>query len=131
MHLLNLVVVGPNYCEKDASETIIDNENFDSFGYVKVHSAGNLTTSGALISISAFDKLGVSGAKEIYEKLNGQVDYNQSGYYKVDVDIPFGKYVVESINQGYYAIMSGPVGKSNIVNNDNFSGKATINLKNG
>ena len=45
----------------------LDYENFDSFGYVKVHAAGNLTTRRVLISINAFEKLEVSGAKQIYE----------------------------------------------------------------
>lgn len=123
---------GGYYCEKDASGSIIDNENFNSFGYVKVHATGNLETRGVLISTSSFDKLGVSGAKEIYEILNEQSNYNQAGYYKVGVDIEQGKYIVESIgSSGYYAIKTGPVGNSNIVDNDSLSGKATINLRNG
>lgn len=122
---------GSYYCEKDAGGNIVDNENFDSFGYVKVHEVGNLTTRGVLINISAFEKLGVSGAKEIYEKLNNQTNYNQGGYYKVGTDIQQGSYIVESIGSGYYAIMTGPVSDSDIVDNDNFNGKATINLKNG
>lgn len=122
---------GSYYCEKDAAGEIIDNENFSSFGYVKVHEAGNLRTDGVLININAFDKLGVKGAKEIYEKLNNQQNWNQSGYYKVGIDIEPGKYVVESIGNGYYSILSGPVGNSDIVDNDNFNGKATITLKNG
>ena len=35
---------GSYYCEKDRTGNIVDNENFDSFGYVKVHSVGNLET---------------------------------------------------------------------------------------
>ena len=122
---------GSYYCEKDGAGNIVDNENFDSFGYVKVHAVGNLETDGVLIKTSAFDKLGVKGAKEIYEKLNDQSDWNQSGYYKVGTDIEPGKYVVESMGSGYWAIMTGPVSNSDIVDNDNFNGKATINLSNG
>lgn len=122
---------GSYYSEEDASDNIIDNENFDSFGYVKVHEAGNLTTRGVLISISAFDTLGVSGAKEIYEILNEQKDYNQGGWYKVGTDIEAGTYVIESIGSAYYAIMTGPVGNSDIVNNDNFNGKKQVTVSNG
>lgn len=123
---------GSYFCEKDASGSIVDNENFNSFGYVKVHGVGNLETKGALINVSAFDKLGVSSAKEIYENLNDLSNYNQGGYYKVGVDLEAGSYIVESIGgNGYYAIMTGPVSNSEIVDNDNFSGKVSINLSNG
>lgn len=122
---------GSYYCEKDAAGNIVDNENFDSFGYVKVHSVGNLTTRGVLISVSAFDSLEVTGAKEIYEILNDQEDYNQGGYYKVGTDIDAGQYVLESIGSGYYAIMSGPISDNDIIDNDNFNGRASVNLKSG
>lgn len=122
---------GSYYCEKDGAGNIIDNENFDSFGYVKVHSVGNLETSGVLINVSAFEKLGVKSAKEIYEILNDQSNWNQGGYYKVGVDIAPGRYIVESIGSGYWSIMTGPVSASEIVDNDNFNGRATINLSNG
>lgn len=122
---------GSYYCEKDGSGNIVDNENFDSFGYVKVHSVGNLETKGILINVKAFEKLSVKSAKEIYEILNNQNNWNQSGYYKVGIDINPGRYIVESIGSGYWAIMSGPVSSSDIVDNDNFNGKAAINLSNG
>lgn len=122
---------GSYYEEDDAAGNIVDNENFDSFGYVKVHSVGNITTRGVLININAFEKLEVTGAKEIYEILNGQSDYNQSGYYKVGVDIPAGTYVLESIGSAYYAIMTGPVSDNDIVDNDNFNGKKQITISNG
>lgn len=122
---------GSYYSEEDASDSIIDNENFDSFGYVQVHAAGNLTTKGVLISTSAFDTLGVSGAKEIYEILNDKENYDQAGYYKIGTDIEAGTYIIESMGSSYYAIMTGPVGNSDIVNNDNFSGKKQITVRNG
>lgn len=122
---------GSYYCEKDAGDNIIDNENFDSFGYVQVHAAGSLTTKGVLVSTSAFGTLGVSGAKEIYEILNNKENYNQGAWYKVGTDIPEGTYTVESIGSAYYAIMTGPVGNSDIVNNDNFNGKEQVRVKNG
>ena len=121
---------GDYYSEEDAAGNIVDNEIFDSFGYVKVHSVGNLETDGILINVSAFEKLGVKGAKEIYEILNDQSNWNQSGYYKVGLDIDPGRYIVESIGSGYWAIMTGPVSDSEIVDNDNINGKASISLSN-
>ncbi len=122
---------GSYYCEKDDAGNIVDNENFDSFGYVKVHAVGNLETDGVLVNVTAFERLGVKGAKELYEILNDKIDWNQSGMYKVGVDIEPGKYVVESIGSGYWSILTGPVSDNDIVDNDNFNGKANINLKSG
>lgn len=123
---------GGYYEEEDASGRIVDNENFDSFGYVKVHGVGNITTRGVLISINHLTDLGVSSGKEIYEILNDKEDFNQSGYYKVGLDIEPGYYIIESIGaSGYYCINSGPVGNSKIVRNDNFDGKVSVYLSNG
>ena len=123
---------GSYYEELDLAGNIIENENFDSFGYVKVLQTGDLTTRGVLINVSAFKRLGVSGAKEIWEILNDVKDYNQSGYYKVGYDINPGKYIVETLGgDGYYAVMSGPVGKSKIIRNDFYSGKKTVSISKG
>ncbi len=122
---------GSYYEEEDAAGNIIDNENFDSFGYVKVHGKGDIETRGVLISVSAFSELGVSGAKEIYEQLNNKKDYMESGYYKVGADIPAGSYTIESYGSAYFAVMSGPVGNSDIVRNDNFNGKKSVTVRNG
>ena len=88
---------GSYYEEDDAAGNIIDNENFSSFGYVKVHGSGDLTTRGILVNISAFERLGVSGAKELYEILNEKENWNQSGFYKVGYDIEPGRYIIESM----------------------------------
>lgn len=123
---------GSYYSEEDAAGNIVDNENFDSFGYVKVHGVGNLETRGVLINVTAFERLNVTGAKQIYEILNNQTNYNQGGYYKVGNDIDPGQYVLESIGgSGYYAIMSGPVSNNDIIKNDNFNGRASVSLKSG
>lgn len=123
---------GSYYSEEDAAGNIIDNENFDSFGYVRVHEAGNLTTRGVLVSVNAFERLEVSGAKELYEILNEQTDYNQSGYYKVGTDIEPVTYVIESLgSSAYYAIMGGPIGDGEIIRNDNFNGRVQITISNG
>ena len=122
---------GKYYVEKDNAGNIIDNENFDSFGYVYVHGAGNIQTKGALINISAFPQLGVTSAKEIYEKMNDVQNYQDAAYYKVGVDIPAGSYVFESYGNGYVAIMAGPVGKSDIIDNDNFNGRYSITVTDG
>lgn len=122
---------GQYYSEEDLSGNIIDNENFDSFGYVYVHGVGNITTAGALISIDAFKDLGVTSAIEIFETLNDTSNYKDSGWYKVGVDIEPGTYVIESIGEAYVAVMDGPVGKSEIVDNNNFSGKYSVSVSEG
>lgn len=119
------------YCEKDAAGNIIDNENFESFGYVYVHGLGNVETRGILVSIDAFDDLGVTGAKELYEIIHDHHDYTQSGMYKIGADLPSGTYTVESIGQGYYALVSGPVGNNKIIDNDLFMGKTKVSTRNG
>lgn len=122
---------GQYYSEKDAAGNIIDNENFDSFGYVYVHSAGNLQTDGVLINTTAFSTLGVTGAKQLYEVLNEKSAYLESGWYKTGVDIQPGQYTIESYGEGYVAIMSGPVGKNEIVDNEIFNGRYNVNVANG
>lgn len=123
---------GQYYSEEDGSGNIIDNENFDSFGYVNVHNAGNIKNDGALISTNAFENLGVKSAKEIYQVLNNiDGDYKDSAWYKVGVDIPSGKYVIESYGEAYVAVMTGPVGDSDIVNNENFNGRYQVNVSDG
>lgn len=123
---------GQYYSEEDAAGNIIDNENFDSFGYVNVHNAGNIKNDGALISTDAFETLGVKSAKEIYQVLNNiEEDYKDSAWYKIGVDLPSGNYVIESYGEGYVAVMSGPVGESDIVNNENFNGRYQVNVSDG
>lgn len=121
---------GSYYSEKDVAGNIIDNENFDSFGYVKIYSVGNLETNGVLVNINAFDKLDVSGAKEIYEILNNLENYNQGGMYKIGNDLPSGTYTLESIGSSYMAILSGPIGDNNIIDNELFNGKYKVTVKN-
>lgn len=122
---------GQYYSEEDSAGNIIDNENFDSFGYVNVHEAGNIKTSGVLVKVDALEKLGVSGAKELYEIVNDQEDYTEAGYYKVGADLKPGQYVIESFGEGYVALMTGPVGNGEIVDNEIFNGKYSINANDG
>lgn len=122
---------GKYYSEEDAAGNIIDNENFDSFGYVYVHAAGNIETQGVLIKIGAFKQLEAKGAKEIYEKLNNVKEYKRSAWYKVGSDISPGQYTIESLGQGYVAVMSGPVGNNDIIDNNNFNGKYSVNVQKG
>lgn len=122
---------GKYYSENDASNNIIDNNNFDSFGYVYVHGAGNIETQGVLVSTAAFPTLGVTGSKQIYEILNGVSDYKDAGFYKVGVDIPAGSYVLESYGEGYAAVLAGPIGKSDIVDNELFNGRYSVTISNG
>ena len=59
------------YSEEDSAGNIIDNENFDSFGNVKVHAAGNLTTRGVLIRIICIRI--VSFLTIIWRNLHGRI----------------------------------------------------------
>ena len=122
---------GKYYSEEDSAGNIIDNENFDSFGYVYIQGAGNVQTQGVLVNIGAFEKLGVKSAKEIYEKLSDATEYKDSAIYKVGVDIVPGTYTIESYGQGYVEVMSGPVGNSDIVDNENFNGKYSVTVSEG
>ena len=120
------------YSEEDLSGNIIDNENFDSFGWVYVHGVGNIKTHGVLVKHEDFSILGVESAKELYLVLNDlDKDYNQSGYYRVGVDIAQGSYVLTSIGNGYASINSGPVGSHEIIDNESFSGTYRVMLYNG
>jgi len=120
------------YSEEDLGGSIIDNHNFPTFGYVSVLGAGNVTNRGCLISVNALERLGVSGAKQIYEMINNVSGYNQSGMYKVGVDIPEGTHTITSLgNDGYYAILSGPVGNNEIADNKIFNGSVTLDLTAG
>lgn len=119
------------YSEEDSAGNIIDNEIFDSFGYVYVHGVGNIDTSGILVNVNAFGELGVTGAKQLYEYINMQSNYTQSGMYKIGSDIPAGLYTIESMGSGYFALLTGPVGNNEIIENDNFNGKKQVSVSNG
>lgn len=119
---------GKYYSENDSADNIIDNENFDSFGYVYVQGAGNIQTQGVLIKIQVLEQLGVTNAKEIYEKLNDNINYKDSGMYKIGTDLPAGTYTIESYGQGYIEVTSGPVGNSDIISNEIVNGKYSVNV---
>lgn len=122
---------GGYYSESDVSGNIIDNANFDSFGYVTVHEKGNLSTDGFLVNVNSLDKLKVSGAKELWEIVNNIENYNESGYYKVGQDIEAGSYVLTSIGDAYVSLNSGVVGNNDIIDNNNFNGQWRISVSNG
>lgn len=122
---------GKYYSEEDGAGNIIDNENFDSFGYVSVRGAGNVKTQGALIKVESLAKTGSTTAKSLYERINDKTDYKDAAIYKIGVDLPAGPYTIESYGQGYVEIMSGPVGNNGIVDNENFSGKFSVNVQSG
>jgi len=119
------------YSEDDAAGNIIDNENFSSFGYVYVHAAGNISTGGLLVSEASLKDLGVKGAKDIYLMFNDLADYNSAAMYKVGKDIEPGKYILESLGSGYVAILTGPVGNNEIVDNANFNGRYSLSVSAG
>lgn len=122
---------GQYYSEEDSAGNIVDNENFDSFGYVYVQGAGNIQTRGVLIRVDAFSRLGAKSAKEIYEKLNDVDSYKDSAMYKVGVDIAPGTHTIQSYGEGYVEVMSGPVGNSEIIDNEIFNGKYSVGVSGG
>lgn len=122
---------GKYYSEEDSAGNIVDNENFDSFGYVYVHNVGNITNSGVLIPIKSLELLNSKGAKDVYEKLNSVKDYTESGIYKVGTDINPGTYVIQSVGDAYAEVGSGPVGNSDIVDNNNFKGRYSVTVAEG
>lgn len=117
------------YYGEERDGQILDNENCHSFGYVYNHAMGDITTHGLLIAKDALQELNASGAKALYERLTKQADYNFSGHYKVGSDIPPGRYIVESAGEAYVEINRGPVGNGEIISNDNFNEKKSLNLR--
>ena len=120
--------LGNGYYSEELNGEIIYNKNFDSFGYVWYHGIGNLTTRGVLIKSEFISETGYNNLKSLYEVITSQENYNFSGHYKVGSDIMPGLYYIESVGSGYMSINSGPVGKSEIIENDNFNGSKTIRL---
>lgn len=122
------------WSEKDVSGDILDNENFDTFGYVYVQGTGNVTTRGALVAMSALPTLGVSGAKELWEILNEEPSgYLGVGMYKIGMDLPAGTYTLSAVNssRGYGSVLTGPVGNNDIVDNEIFDGKWQVSVGDG
>mgnify|MGYP003726011193 FL=1 len=119
------------YSEEDTNGNIIDNEGLSSFGYVFVHGVGNVKTLGFLIKLSVVKQSEYRTGKKLYEVLKGIPDYDFSGYFAVGTDIPAGSYRLTSVGEGYYSVESGPVGKSEIVNNGSFSGSVDISVSAG
>ena len=122
---------GQYYSEEDQNGEIVDNENFDSFGYVYVHQVGNISNDGLLVNVDALSGLGVSGAKELFEVINEKTEYKDAGWYKVGIDLSAGQYVAESYGDGYVAVLTGPVGNNDIVDNEIFNGKYSFKASNG
>lgn len=119
------------YSEEDTNGNIIDNEGFSSFGYVHVHGVGNVKTLGFLIKIATVKQSEYKTGKKLYEILKGIENYNFSGYYLVGSDIPAGSYRLTSVGEAYFSVESGPVGKTEIVQNDNFSGSVDVRVSSG
>lgn len=122
---------GEYYSEVDLAGNIIDNENFSSFGYVQVHEAGDITTDGVLISLEGLEILGMSGAKEVFEIIFETEDYYDSGIYKVGSDIKPGEYLIVGYGKGYVSVNTGPIGNSDIVENEHFDDSYKVKVKEG
>lgn len=122
---------GSYYSEEDEAGNIIDNENFDSFGYVYVHGAGNISVKGALIPLSTLNQLDADSPREIYGLLRDKDNYMDSGYYKIGTDLPSGEYTIQSYGEGYVEVASGPVGNSQIVDNEIVNGSHSVVVTDG
>ena len=71
---------GNGYCKINFSDDVRGWENFVSFGYVQILKGDSVKTKGILINCESLEELGVSGAKEIYEKMHGIENYDGPGY---------------------------------------------------
>lgn len=129
--LLVFVSETGGYYSEEVNGQIIDNEIFDSFGYVYNQGLGDIETQGLLIKYENFNETGFDSPKSYYENITKQKNYNFSGMYKVGVDITPGKYILESVGEGYLEVNKGAVGNSQIIRNDNFNGRKTVSLKSG
>jgi hypothetical protein len=119
------------YYAEERDGQIIVNSNLSSFGYVYNHAIGDITSHGYLFTQDGLRELGFSSAKSLYESVTRQENYNFSGHYKVGIDIPPGRYTVESTGQAYVEINRGPIGNGEILSNDNFNGTKSISLRAG
>lgn len=119
------------YFSEELNGQILDNQNFASFGYAYVHGLGDIKTDGYLIATSAVKELGVTSALDLYRAMTRQSQYNFSGVYKGGVDLPAGRYVLQSAGSAYVSVNTGPLGKADIVWNDNFNGSKSVDLQNG
>lgn len=123
---------GHYYIEREPNGSTLDNENFESFGYVYVNEIGEVETTGLLIPIDEVEAIGATGAKQIYENVNNVSNYQGSAHYKVGADISPGEYVIESDDGiAYVAVKSGPVGNVDILENERFEGTTTITVEEG
>lgn len=93
---------GNGYCKINCDDETRGWENFDSFGYASINDSYTVKTNGILINCESFEELGVSGAKEIYEKMHGIENYDGPGMYWINHDIPSGVYKIESKSGGSY-----------------------------
>ena len=122
---------GSYYSEEDEAGSIIDNENFDSFGYVYVHGAGNISVDGALIPLSTLNQLDADSPREIYGLIKEKGNYMDSGYYKIGTDLLAGEYTIQSYGEGYVEVASGPVGNGQIVDNEIVNGSHSVVVTDG
>ena len=51
--------------------------------------------------------------------------------YKVGLDIQAGYYVIESSSEAYVALLTGPIGRNDIIDNDFFDGRYALSISEG
>lgn len=113
--------------------------NFESFGYVSIDGETKVDTNSYLINVEAFDKLGVSGVRDIFNIITGTTvnfkDYNSDGMYAVGYDLDEGSYVVSTLifDTSPRVYVYSDVDRKNIVQSiENLEeSKITIDVKKG
>ena len=83
-----------------------------------------------MIDLDSLSSLGVT-TKGIYEVLNNVKNYNDSGMYKVGINIQAGYYVIESSSEAYVELLTGPIGRNDIIDNDFFDGRYALRISEG
>lgn len=122
---------GNGYCKINLSDETIGWENFDSFGYVEILKGYSVKTYGILVNCESFEELGVSGAKEIYEKMHGIENYDGPGMYWIDHDIPSGAYRIESKSGGSYSLCNCAVGSMVSAFEGEYQDSCTVDCSSG
>ena len=107
-----------------SGDSIIFNENFDTWVYVTVK-------NGEYIEITRAEMCPSEKAPDMHFNSSAVLE----GIYKIGKDLPAGEYklvAAEVGNDGYYAVLSSSYNYSdNIVANDNFSNNAYITVQDG
>lgn len=88
----------------------------------------------AFVTISDGQYLELNRAKAIPVEEIGEIETNQSGMFRVGIDIPAGEYKIESTKNdmnGYYSIYNSSEPNASIVTNNLFDGQTYVTVSDG